>query len=216
MYGKILQQAMQGARNLGQAGKNYGQIAIDMGRDKGIRALDKGTASLKRKLNQYRGRGVSDLAEDYPKTAIGLGAAGLLGGATMVGRALEPAEKRENPLEYKKKQIESTYNYEFTERNNENKFTYMPEMKIENDRLVVKLDDDAVRHAGYIDGYATQDYYGWGTDNRDIIYEVDGIKHAYDFSLFGGAKLIPLEDLENNPFTKDLPSGNQMMPEDFR
>jgi len=119
----------------------------------------------------------------------------------------------DNPLELKKRNIEKVYDLEFKE-GNENKFTYMPEMKIENDRLVVKLDDDALRHASYINSYAGQMSL-FGTDNRDIVYEIDGKKHAYDFG-FRGAKLIPLEDMENNPFTKDLPSGNQMMPEDFR
>ena len=32
-YGKILQRALQGAKNLGQAGKNYGSIARDRGAD---------------------------------------------------------------------------------------------------------------------------------------------------------------------------------------
>lgn len=123
-------------------------------------------------------------------------------------------DSNNNPLQFKKNQIEGTYNHEFTKNNNESNLTYMPEMKIENNRLVVKLNDEPEKHANYINFYAAQS--NWGTDNRDIVYEIDGKKHAYDFSVFGGAKFIPLEDIENNPFTKDLPSGNQMMPEDFK
>ena len=123
------------------------------------------------------------------------------------------SDENVNPLELKKRNIEKVYDLEFKE-GNENKFTYMPEMKIEDERLVVKLDDDALRHASYINSYAGQ-MSVFGTDNRDIVYEIDGKKHAYDFGL-RGARLIPLENMENNPFTKDLPSGNQMMPEDFR
>jgi hypothetical protein len=185
-YGKILQRALQGAKNLGRAGKNYGSVAKD-------RAFD--------------------LANEYPKSAIGAAGAGLAGLSMGLEKALEPAGLRENPLQFKKDQIESTYNFEFTERNNENNLTYMPEMKIENNRLVVKLNDEPEKHANYINFYAAQS--NWGTDNRDIIYEIDGKKHEYDFSIFGGAKFIPLEEKENNPYVKDLPSGNQMKPEDF-
>tara|TARA_R110000851_G_scaffold332544_1_gene509006 strand:- start:48 stop:434 length:387 start_codon:yes stop_codon:yes gene_type:complete len=124
------------------------------------------------------------------------------------------SEEKENPLEFKKKQIESTYNYEFTERKNENNLSYMPEMYIENNRLVVKLNDEAEKHANYINMYAAQSAYG--QDNRDIVYEIDGKKHAYDFSVFGGTKFTPIEEIENNPFTEGLPEGNQMMPEDFK
>tara|TARA_R110000822_G_scaffold7784_3_gene31573 strand:+ start:2888 stop:3367 length:480 start_codon:yes stop_codon:yes gene_type:complete len=129
------------------------------------------------------------------------------------GKAAE-SEEKENPLEFKKKQIESTYNYEFTERKNENNLSYMPEMYIENNRLVVKLNDEAEKHANYINMYAAQSAYG--QDNRDIVYEIDGKKHAYDFSVFGGTKFTPIEEIENNPFTEGLPEGNQMMPEDFK
>tara|TARA_R110000824_G_scaffold16175_5_gene67368 strand:+ start:2137 stop:2640 length:504 start_codon:yes stop_codon:yes gene_type:complete len=129
-------------------------------------------------------------------------------------KQLTESKEKENPLEFKKKQIESTYNYEFTERNNENNLSYMPEMYIKDNRLVVKLNDDAEKHAGYINNYAAQSAFG--QDNRDIVYEIDGKKHAYDFSLLGGSKLIPIEEIENNPFTEGLPEGDQMMPEDFR
>ena len=163
-------------------------------------------------------KGAKNLGQTYPATST----VGMIGGtglaAASLGKAietaLEPSEKKENPLEFKKKQIESTYNYEFTERNNENNLSYMPEMYIEDNRLVVKLNDEPKKHANYINMYAAQSAFG--QDNRDIVYEIDGKKHAYDFSVFGGAKFIPLENMENNPFTKDLPSANQMMPEDFR
>jgi len=129
------------------------------------------------------------------------------------GKSAEMSDK-ENPLQFKKNQIEGTYNHEFTKNNNENNFTYMPEIKIEGDRLVVKLNEEPEKHANYINFYAAQS--NLGTDNRDIIYEIDGKKHAYDFSVFGGAKFIPLEDLENNPYTKDLPKSNTMSKGDFR
>jgi len=129
-------------------------------------------------------------------------------------KQLTESKEKENPLEFKKKQIESTYNYEFTERNNENNLSYMPEIYIKDNRLVVKLNDDAEKHAGYINNYAAQSAFG--QDNRDIVYEIDGKKHAYDFSLLGGSKLIPIEEIENNPFTEGLPEGDQMMPEDFK
>ena len=69
MYGKILQQAMRGARNLGQAGKNYGRIAFDKGRDQGIRAFDKGI----------------DVLRNNPEYAIGAGLAGVVGGSAAYG-----------------------------------------------------------------------------------------------------------------------------------
>ena len=164
--------------------------------------------------------------ERYPiGTPVTLGATaaaglGVLGNedSGFVGRNTnnvgEIMSDKENPLQFKKNQIESTYNHEFTKNNNENNFTYMPEMKIEGDRLVVKLNEEPEKHANYINFYAAQS--NLGTDNRDIIYEIDGKKHAYDFSVFGGAKFIPLEDLENNPYTKDLPKSNTMSTGDFK
>ncbi len=187
-YANILQQAIKGAKNLGQAGKNYGSIGMG-------RALD--------------------TAADNPIVAGG-GAAAI--GALGLGKGLDTVLDRsngfENTLEFKKKQIESTYNYEFTERNNENKLSYMPEMYIKDNRLVVKLNDEAEKHANYINMYAAQSAYG--QDNRDIVYEIDGKKHTYDFSVFGGTKFTPLEGMENNPFTEGLPEGDQMMPDDFK
>ena len=123
----------------------------------------------------------------------------------------EGQKEEKNYLEDKKREIESTYNYEFKERNNENQFSYMPEVEIKDDVLVVKLDKDAEKHANFIDMYATQ----LGSpikDNSDIVYEINGEEYLYNSNFLGRGKLIPINQ---NAYTKDLPSGNTMGTGDF-
>ena len=64
-YGQILQTALRGVRHLGQAGKNYGRIALEKGKDQGIRAFDKGTDALR----------------SNPEYAIGTGLTSVVGGS---------------------------------------------------------------------------------------------------------------------------------------
>ncbi len=113
-------------------------------------------------------------------------------------------------LEGKKEQIITTYNHELGSRNNENRFTYIPEVEIDKNNIIVKLKDEPEKHANFINMYAAQD--AWGSDNRDIIYDIGGKKHSYDFSMLGGVTFTPIDE---NPYTQDLPIGNQLLKKDF-
>ena len=61
------------------------------------------------------------------------------------------------------------------------------------EHFVVKLDiENALDQAGYL-----EDYVFAGSDNiPNMVYEVDGKLHKYDYSLFGGASLKPIEGMQ--------------------
>ena len=61
------------------------------------------------------------------------------------------------------------------------------------EHFVVKLDiENALDQAGYL-----EDYVFAGSDNiPNMVYEVNGKLHKYDYSLFGGPELVPVEGMQ--------------------
>ena len=85
--------------------------------------------------------------------------------------------------------IQSAINASYEEDYKGSRVTPVAEQR--GDYFVVKLDsENALDDAGYL-----EDFVFAGSDNiPNMVYEVDGKLHKYDYSLFGGGSLKPIND----------------------
>tara|TARA_R100000697_G_scaffold89709_1_gene101617 strand:- start:249 stop:731 length:483 start_codon:yes stop_codon:yes gene_type:complete len=160
MYSRILQQAMQAGRNLGQAGRNYGSIARDRGMD------------LLRNNPEY------------------VGAAGLTGaiGGGIASQMLKDNDSFDDQIQ---QELTRAYKlYENGEMTND-EFKY----------IEASLEELKKNKKELMSRNAT---FGFAPTNNEGVAKG---QPRY--------KLIVMQD-KLNPFMKDLPSSNRMMPEDFR
>jgi|TARA_R100000656_G_scaffold2639_3_gene4343 hypothetical protein len=202
-YGKILQHALRGARNLGQAGKNYGKIARDRG---------------------------SDLIKNNPEYAIGAGLAGVVGGslAHSVGQsreigkvhqyqALRQLIKKETNglggLVYNKKKDEYVVTYAGSPQEmTSNKHFHALKFIIDstNDRLDIKM-RQSISALSPKQSKAQTKYV------KKMLSTPEGAEKLQDYLASNQDSLSnPYSENYGNPFTKDLPSGDSMGTGDFR
>ena len=215
-YGQILQNALRGVRHLGQAGKNYGRIALEKGKDQGIRAFDKGTDALR----------------NNPEYAIGAGLTSVVGGSLAYSmdqgnearkvqqyQALRNMIKHETNglggLVYNKKKDEYVVTYAGSPQEmTSNKHFHALKFIIDstNDRLDIKM-RESISALSAKQSEAQTKYV------KKMLSTPEGAEKLRD-QMSLSAKQLDNPYSENygksNPYTKDLPQGDTMMPGDFR
>lgn len=209
MYSRILQQAMQAGRNLGQAGRNYGSIA----RDRGM-----------------------DLLRNNPEYVGGAGLAGILGGAIASDISENNEQKRIKQyqgvrqliknetgglggLVYNKKNDEFIVTYsgspqDLTKNKHFNVLKYIIDNT--NDKLDIKMktsihalsSKQSEKHRKQIEKMLSTPEGAKELENYLMASEKT-MQNPYSDD-YSAATNIP------NPFMQDLPNNNRMMPEDFR
>ena len=191
------------ARNLGQAGKNYGRIA--------------------------KGRG-ADLLKSNPEYAIGAGLAGVAGGSIAHGigesnekrkvhqyQALRQMIKKETDglggLVYNKKKDEYVVTYAGSPQEmTSNKHFHALKFIIDstNDRLDIKMRQS-------ISAFSPKQSKAQTKYVKKMLSTPEGAEKLQDYLASNQDSLSnPYSENYGNPFTKDLPSGDSMGTGDFR
>ena len=208
MVNRILQQAMQAGRNLGQAGKNYGSIA----RDRGM-----------------------DLLRNNPEYVGAAGLTGALGGVIASGisenneqnrikqyQGIRQLIKNETGglggLVYNKEKDQFIVTYSGSPKDlKENKHFQVLKYIIDNtnDKLDIKMNTS-------IHALSSKQSEKHRKQIEKMLSTPEGSQELEKY-LMASEKTMqnPYSDNYNstnipNPFMQDLPNNNRMMPEDFR